>query len=196
MAQPQPPTIQIEASLEAVHEASFGWAKACCQGDADAAADVLQTAYAKVLSGAARFEGRSTFKTWFFGVIRLTTLERWREGAREQALGEAGMLEQQTSDPADVALMEAEEGESIRRALAQLPARQEQVLHLVFYQEMSIAEAADVMEVSLGSARTHYERGKKRLRTLLSPAADERIPEATQPSRRFPDANARRENEP
>jgi RNA polymerase sigma-70 factor (ECF subfamily) len=46
------------------------------------------------------------------------------------------------------------------------------VLHLVFYQDLSISEAAVIMGVSLGSARTHYERGKARLRELLSHSPD------------------------
>jgi RNA polymerase sigma-70 factor (ECF subfamily) len=51
--------------------------------------------------------------------------------------------------------------------LATLPERQQQVLHLVFYQDLSLREAAEVLGVRVGTARVHYERGKKRLRALL-----------------------------
>jgi RNA polymerase sigma-70 factor (ECF subfamily) len=54
------------------------------------------------------------------------------------------------------------------RALGQLAERQREVLHLVFYQELTIEQAAGVMHISIGTARTHYERGKARLRELLA----------------------------
>lgn len=167
MAHPALPPPDLEASLEALHEASFGWARNCCDGDPDDAADVLQTTYVKVLSGSARFSGHSSFRTWLFGVIRLTALESRRKGGRELSL--EGQPEPEAHlRSADATLIEAEEHAALRAALDMLPDRQREVLHLVFQQDLSIAEASTIMGVSLGSARVHYERAKKRMRTLLT----------------------------
>ena len=69
----------IEQELAALHPASFGWALACSGRDADLAEEVLQDVYFKVLDGRARFDRRSSLKTWLFGVIRMTAREhrRW-----------------------------------------------------------------------------------------------------------------------
>jgi RNA polymerase sigma-70 factor (ECF subfamily) len=49
-----------------------------------------------------------------------------------------------------------------------LSARQRQVLHLVFYQDLTVEEASRVLKISLGTARTHFERGKTQLRQRLA----------------------------
>ena len=57
---------------------------------------------------------------------------------------------------------------ALEKALTKLSERQREALHLTFYQGMTVEEAAEVMSVSVGSARTHYTRGKERLRGLLN----------------------------
>jgi RNA polymerase sigma-70 factor (ECF subfamily) len=166
---------ELEAWLERLHDESFGWALSCSSGDAPRAEDVLQTAYVRVISGRAVYGQRSSFRTWLFGVIRRVALEENRRVQKEQK--RTVLLE----DPRALAVAdervrpdEFESARLLRTALAQLPERQREVLHLVFYQDMSISDAAEVMEISIGSARTHYERGKARLRARLGDHGDER----------------------
>ncbi len=163
---------ELEARLAELHEASWGWALSCCGSDEPDAADVLQSSYLKVLAGDAQFGGRSAFRTWLFGVIRQTAREHYRRAKshRERAerlkleiAGRAGDIEN-PGDPSE----RSETRQILLEAMDRLPARQKEVLHLVFYQDLTIREAGEVMEVSLGFARVHYERGKKRLRDLLS----------------------------
>lgn len=162
---------RLEADLAALHAASFGWALACCRRDRAAAEDVLQQAYWKVLSGRATHDGRSTFRTWFFGVIRLTALEHAKRGGvlawfRRRASPEE--LEEVPASSRPDPAVTSETARSVSEALASLPARQREVIHLTFYEGLTIAEAAEILRVSLGTARTHYERGKASMLAALA----------------------------
>lgn len=162
---------ELRAQLEAHHRESYGWAMACCRRDAADAEGVLQTVYLKVLEGKARFDGRASFKTWLFAVIRNTAAdERRRALLRKLRLvkyEQSASAASRTEDP-DEAVYRSEIASLFRETLAALPRRQQEVLQLVFYHDLSLAEAAGVMKVSVGAARTHYDRGKKQLRLLMS----------------------------
>ena len=152
---------ELEARLSQIHEESFGWALSCCGWNEADAADVLQSTYRKVVSGQARFGRRSSFRTWLFGVIRQTAREHHRRarshrererGLKREIVGRGEAVEH-PDDPSE----RSETRRILVEAMDHLPARQKEVLNLVFYQDLRIREAAEVMEVSLGSARVHYE---------------------------------------
>lgn len=163
-------TEELKALLEQHHASSFGWALGCCRRDPADAEDVLQIVYLKVLEGKARFNGDASFKTWLFAVIRKTAADQRRKNVLRALAtlraAERGTGTTRTEGP-DESAYRTEIYDVFRRALARLPRRQREALELVFYHELNLQEAATVMGVSLGSARTHYERGKKRLRQLL-----------------------------
>lgn len=158
---------ELRAELERHHRDSYGWALSCCAHRRLDAENVLQTVYLKVLEGKARFEGKSAFKTWLFAVIRRTAKEenRWQT-VRQLWLMKSLPTESHVEGP-ETAVYRLEVENWCRSALAILPKRQREVLQLVFYHDLALSEAAVVMEVSLGTARTHYERGKKRLRQRM-----------------------------
>ncbi len=153
------------------HRASFAWALACCHWDRAIAEDVLQSAYLKVLDGRARFRGESDFRGFLFGVIRRTATEERRRRALRALLPGRLFAHDHAEDAHDhgglASLIHDERAQRLLAVLGELPRRQGEVLHLVFYQDLSIAGAAEVLGISVGSARVHYERGKARLRELL-----------------------------
>ena len=155
---------EIEDALERQHPTSFAWALSCCGRDREEAEDVLQEACLKILDGRARFAGGSPFKTFLFGVIRRTAQEHrrrtWLRRLRLTSFSRAA------GTPAPPANLEARLSR-LPVALTRLAKRQREVLDLVFGHGMTIEAAAEVMGISLGSARVHYDRGKKRLRREL-----------------------------
>ncbi|MDE0164138.1 MAG: RNA polymerase sigma factor [Bryobacterales bacterium] len=158
---------ELRSELEGHHPAAYGWALHCCGRNPGDAEDVLQTAYVKILGGRARFNGGSSFRTWLFAVIRNTAADQQRSWWR-RLLRESGWSAQQRGAPGDARLDAPADYVELENAMMQLSNRQREVLHLTFYQGMTVEEAAEVMSVSVGSARTHYERGKARLRSLLN----------------------------
>src|SRR6266516_3416697 len=157
-----PEALQLERELDQLHPAAFGWALACCAGDRAAAEDALQASYLKIL------DGRASFRTWLFSVVRYTAAGQRRRAVLRRWLPLAFVAATPDGRPDAVTeLVRADGTRRLTAALATLPRRQREVLHLVFYQDLTIAEAAEVVGISLGTARTHYERGKAALRRLL-----------------------------
>lgn len=161
---------RVEQDLEGLHPASFGWALLCCDWDRDEAEEVLQETYLKILDGRAKFDGRSSLKTWRFAVIRRTAVGRRRKRwLRALALGRwsNGRPGPDPAPSPESVICESEARRALREALQALPARQREVLHLVFYQDLTVEEASRVLGISVGTARTHYHRGKEQLRQRL-----------------------------
>lgn len=157
---------ELKAELEKLHDASFGWALNCCRHDRAEAEEVLQIVYLKILQGKARYDGESKLKTWLFAVIRKTAISEGRKHLLRTMKSLDNTSARLNSQPA-LDLERTELQRRFQQALKRLPARQRETLHLVFYQDFSLREAARVMGISIGSARRHYERGKERLRQTL-----------------------------
>ena len=158
---------ELEERLKTLHAESFSWALTCCGGNVADAEDVLQTVYLHILQGKARFGGHAEFKTWLFSVIR----NRAAKEMRRQMVRRIFLLrpERTRTFPQSVPLPDAslegtEQEDAFEQAIDALPSRQREVLHLVFYDDLTLDAAAQVMGISPGAARRHYERGKKKLR--------------------------------
>ena len=159
---------KLEVLLEEHHAAAYTWAFHCCRGNQEEAKDMLQTVYLTILEGKAEFSNLSSFKTWLFSLIRKKACTAHRSLMRRlRRLSEEhpGPSVEQAQNIQHIYRTELRE--KMTKLLADLSDRQREVLYLVFYHELTLEEAAQAMVVSLGSARTHYHRGKERLREQI-----------------------------
>jgi len=157
------------SALEAIHGQVFGWALSRCDFNHAAAEDLMQQAYVELLSGNARFDNKSSLKTFVFSVVQNLARSRVRRLATRLRLVRQYL-------PAAEAVTDGEPvaDAGVWRAVRALPARQRDIIELVFCRELTIEQASKVMGVSTGTGRVHYDRAKKALRArLLDRSGDE-----------------------
>jgi RNA polymerase sigma-70 factor (ECF subfamily) len=66
------------SALEAIHSQAYGWALSRCDFDHATAEDLMQQAYVELLSGKARFDNKSSLKTFVFSVVQNLARSRFR----------------------------------------------------------------------------------------------------------------------
>ncbi|MGY1699425.1 RNA polymerase sigma factor [Geodermatophilus sp. SYSU D00766] len=162
--------------------------------DRHAAEDVVQETWLAVVSGIARFEGRSTVRSWTFSILVNRARSRWVRDSRVVSSAEltgappAGP----TVDPArfqgpdgaypghwtstgaprpweqpEDGLLNRELAQQLDRALAGLPERQRLVVQLRDVQGMSAEETCAALGLSAVNQRVLLHRGRAALRAAL-----------------------------
>jgi RNA polymerase sigma-70 factor (ECF subfamily) len=152
------------SALEAMHGQVFGWALSRCDFEQVIAEDLVQQAYVELLTGKARFDGQSSLKTFVFAVVQNLSRNRYRRLASRMRLLDKVALEADDN----VAQVEEEgDHQGLWQAVQSLPARQRDIVELVFCRDLTIEEASTVMGVATGTGRVHYDRAKKTLKSRL-----------------------------
>ncbi|MGI4879731.1 MAG: RNA polymerase sigma factor [Janthinobacterium lividum] len=131
--------------------------------DASEAEDVAQEAFVRVWRTAGAWQpGRARFDTWLHKVVLNLCRDRLRR-RREVA----SSMVHEAIDPApnaEAALIEAEREGAVIKAIAALPERQREAILLVHYQDLSGAEAAAALDVSVEALESLLGRGRRALR--------------------------------
>jgi len=136
-----------------------------CDGWAE---DITQEVFLQVHRSAARFAGRSSGKTWLYGLALNVCRNHRRAEARSSAWRQAIPVEAEI-EVADVSLdplerMEQDERHAlVRGAVAALPRAQQLVLHLRDWEELTYQEMADVLGVPVGTIRSRLHNARAAL---------------------------------
>ncbi|MBO4324086.1 MAG: sigma-70 family RNA polymerase sigma factor [Lachnospiraceae bacterium] len=129
------------------------------------AEDLMLDAFAAASSGTARFDRRSSFKTWLFGIGRNMALKH----LRKQRFSFSELNEEMTSDQGtpELEILQTERNRMLYKALGSIPDDYRQVLHLTYFENMDNDEVAVVLDKNKKQVYNLIARGKQALKEAL-----------------------------
>ncbi len=134
--------------------------------DLDDAEELMLDAFAAAFAERARFSGRSSFKTWLFGIGRNLALKHLRTQKRRKSL-HARAEEPEGPIPPEQQLLMEERRSELYAALQALPEPYGQTLLLLELEGMSVEETAGVMHKSKKQIYNLAFRGRQALKAEL-----------------------------
>lgn len=102
-------------------------------------------------------------RMWLFGIARKTLLNHARGERRRWALADRIRGNSTT----DIVAPPADQGTEIRDAIARLDLDHRELIELVHWERLTIAQAAELLGIPDSTARTRYARAKEQLRAAL-----------------------------
>ena len=175
-AEPAPPTGDLARSFKAGDEAALREAYdrygpavlylagrgAASQTDAE---DVVQATFVAAWLRRETFDpDRGSLLAWLLGIARRQVVDQYRSAARQTRLvNEApAKLAVSAGQPAPEHVVERL---VVADELGRLPAEQQRVLRLAFYEDLTHPQIAAVTGLPLGTVKSHLRRGMARLRS-------------------------------
>ena len=146
-------------------------------GSRAAAEDAVHDCFLELITREGFDPARGSLRNYLFGAVRHCALRQFRRAGREceieeacSASGAGGEATRATamSEPLE-SLLDAELSEAVRRSVARLPPLQREALVLFEYEELSLAEIAEVVGADVNAVKARLFRARARLRKTLAP---------------------------
>ncbi|MBN9335840.1 MAG: RNA polymerase sigma factor [Devosia sp.] len=150
----------IEDQYDRIYRTAWRWC-----GNAHDAEDIAQDVCVRIGQSLASFDGRSAFSSWVYRVT-LNMVRDWqragrRRGAYVDAYAEIAPTEEAPSQE------DAATSSQLWGAVRKLPEKQRDAVLLVYAEDLSHAQAAEVMGIKEATVSFHVHEARKTLRGLL-----------------------------
>jgi RNA polymerase sigma factor (sigma-70 family) len=150
----------FEALITRWHEPIWRYLRRLTNSD-DAAADLAQDTWLKVLRGIANLREPASLRAWLFGIARRVAMDRLRRQYGlsvdpDAALEEIAAPDSDAELAADLAALESK--------LECLPLRERETLALFYLRELSIDEIAALLAIPAGTVKSRLFRARNLLR--------------------------------
>lgn len=142
--------------------------------DEGQAEDLIGEVFLDVWRQADRFEGRSSVSTWILGMARFKALSSLRKTTEAELDDDQAAAIADDADTPETVSQKLDKAKAIRRCIDQLSPEHREIVDLVYYQEKSISEVAEIVGIPENTVRTRMFYARKRLQELMQSAGVDR----------------------
>lgn len=145
---------------------SFVLKKIKDETDAD---EITVNVFSKVLNKLDLYDPNFQFKTWILTIAQNTVIDFWRRKSRENedATDELQDVRNQFAKSPEELLISEEEQKKILKIVESMDANYQEIIRLRFFEEKSIKEIAEELNLSVANTKVRIMRAKKILAALL-----------------------------
>jgi RNA polymerase sigma-70 factor (ECF subfamily) len=152
------------------YQVLFRFALSITKGNEDLASDVLQNALLKAFLNISSFEGRSSFTSWLWVIIRNEFISLLRKEAGELISSDNDFASDQPdteSVSVENNLMLEQRKENLHKMIDQLPENYREIVMMIEMSGMSYVEASEYLGVPVGSVKSRLSRAREELHRII-----------------------------
>lgn len=138
-------------------------------GDYSLADEITVTVFAKVLAKLDLYDSAFEFKTWILTITQNTIIDHWRKKSRDNEAPTDGldMVRNQFAKSPEELMISDEEQQKIINLIETLDTNYQSIIRLRFFEEKSIKEIAEELNISISNTKVRIMRAKKLLAKLI-----------------------------
>ena len=142
-------------------------------GNADEAEDAAQDAFLKAYQALPKFQPEASLYTWLYRIAANTCLDYRKKPVFESLFGDSGdgerLVHDRASDaPSPEKLYESMQmDQALQAGLGKLSPKLRAIIILKEIEELSYAEIADSLEISIGTVKSRIARAREELQEIM-----------------------------
>ena len=137
--------------------------------DENAADEITVNVFSKVLSKLDLYDSDFQFKTWVLTIAQNTIIDYWRKKNREneETKNDFDDVKNQFAKSPEELLISEEDQKKLQKIVESMDANYQDIIRLRFFEEKSIKEISEELNLSVSNTKVRIMRAKKVLAQLL-----------------------------
>jgi RNA polymerase sigma-70 factor, ECF subfamily len=153
--------------VERHHSLLLGYVYRMCGGDRALAADMVQESFLRLLRRIGSYRHPRPFKPWLYAIAVNLVRDHFKSADARRTDSMSDSFDAPSGSALDESLLAADDARRVAVALSGLPSHQRETVVLRYYQDLSLIEIGQALDIPVGTVKSRLSLGLKRLHELL-----------------------------